>query len=219
MRLFVILLMLSVSQVGWSKSRQKAGRDKKAGESAHSIESIEAPKDFEVCFSPDEPCDLKLARFVRDAQKSLDIAIYDITLDQLVHEILVKSKKIPVRIVVDQRQSKGQHSLVRLLVKAGANIRYGRQRGIMHNKFIVRDGAMIETGSFNYSNNAYKNNHENQVYLAHPQVVERFSKRFDEIWTKAKEIPKPGAPDKGSSTQDSEGNAAVGGAESAVQGK
>jgi phosphatidylserine/phosphatidylglycerophosphate/cardiolipin synthase-like enzyme len=147
---------------------------------------VKAPQDLEVCFSPDEPCDTKLVKFIDSAEKSLDIAIYDITLDQIVHHVLVKSKKIPVRIIVDQRQSKGNHSLVGTLVKGGANLRYGRQRGIMHNKFVIVDGKALETGSFNYSNNATRSNQENQVYLWNPAIVDRYKQQFEKMWSNAK---------------------------------
>lgn len=150
------------------------------------FQTTKTPQDNEVCFSPDEACDFKLVKFVDSAQKSIDVAVYDINRDQLVHHLLVQAKKIPVRIVVDQRQAKGPHSLVSTLIKAGANIRYGRQRGIMHNKFVIIDGKMIETGSFNYTNHASEANNENQVYLANPAIVERFKNRFEEIWAKAK---------------------------------
>jgi phosphatidylserine/phosphatidylglycerophosphate/cardiolipin synthase-like enzyme len=145
---------------------------------------VKTPQDAEVCFSPDEPCAVKLLRFVDSAQTSVDVAIYDLNLDQLVHHLLIASKKIQVRIVVDQRQAKGNHSLVPLLIRAGAQVRFGRQRGIMHNKFTVVDGKMIETGSFNYTNHASQSNNENQIYLRNPEVVARYKKRFEEIWSK-----------------------------------
>lgn len=147
--------------------------------------TVKVPQDQEVCFSPYEPCDIKLLKFVQTAQKSVDVAIYDINLDQLVHELLVLSKKIPVRVIVDHKQAKGPYSLVSLLAKAGANIRYGHQRGIFHNKFTVVDGKMIETGSFNYTNHASLANNENQVYLANPQIVDRYRKHFDDLWGQA----------------------------------
>jgi phosphatidylserine/phosphatidylglycerophosphate/cardiolipin synthase-like enzyme len=146
---------------------------------------VKTPKDQEVCFSPDEYCDIKLLKFVQSAQKSIDVAIFDINLDQLVHALLVQAQKIPVRIIVDKREAKGPHSLVSLLIKAGANVRHGRQRGIFHNKFMIVDGKMIETGSFNYTHHASRSNNENQIYLANPQIVERFKKHFDEIWKRA----------------------------------
>src|SRR5689334_14504435 len=67
---------------------------------------VAPPKDEEVCFAPDEPCDIKLVKFIDSAQASLDVAIFDINLDQVVHHILVQARKIPVRVVVDQRQAK-----------------------------------------------------------------------------------------------------------------
>jgi mitochondrial cardiolipin hydrolase len=146
---------------------------------------IPAPKDNEVCFSPVERCDVKLSKFIESAEKSLDVAVYDINNDMVVHQILVKSKKIPVRVIVDRRQSKGQYSAVHLLKKAGVNLRYGKQRSIFHHKFTIVDGLRIQTGSFNYTFNATKNNNENQVYLATPEILSRFITRFDEMWIEA----------------------------------
>jgi phosphatidylserine/phosphatidylglycerophosphate/cardiolipin synthase-like enzyme len=147
---------------------------------------VAEPKDEDTCFSPDEPCDVKLLKFIDSAKTSIDVAIYDINLDELVHHLLVQSKKITVRIVCDQRQAKGDHSLIPTLIKAGASVRFGRQRGIMHNKFVVVDGRMVEIGSFNYTHHATQANQENQIYLAKPAVVDRYKKRFEKIWSTAK---------------------------------
>ncbi len=144
-----------------------------------------APADGETCFSPIEQCDQKLISLIDSAQESLDIAIYDINLDELVHRILAQSKKIRVRIIVDKMQAKGSHSLVNTLIKGGANLKYGHQRGIMHNKFTIADGKMIETGSFNYTNHATKANNENQLYIANPSVIKRYQERFEQIWSEA----------------------------------
>lgn len=165
----------------------EAKRSKVKNEVGRTIQEylVKPPVENEVCFSPDEICDVKLQKFVQSAQKSMDVAIFDITLDKLVHEILVASKKLPVRIIVDKRQAKGQNSLVSTLIKAGAQVRFGHQRGIMHNKFTIVDKKMIETGSFNYSNNATFNNHENQIYLANPTIVARYQEEFEKMWASA----------------------------------
>ena len=147
--------------------------------------AAEGAKDPETCFSPDEGCDAKLVNFVSGAKKSIDMAIYDINLDQLVHHLAVQSKKLKVRVVVDRRQSKGSHSLVSTLIKAGVEVRYGHQKGIMHNKFVIIDGKNLELGSFNYTNHATKANQENQLYLFSAPVVARYQERFDKIWESA----------------------------------
>lgn len=144
--------------------------------------AAEGAKDPETCFSPDESCDAKLVNFVGGAKQSIDMAIYDINLDQLVHQLAVQSKKLKVRIVVDRRQSKGSHSLVSTLIKAGVEVRYGHQKGIMHNKFVIIDGKNLELGSFNYTNHATKANQENQLYLFSAPVVARYQERFEKIW-------------------------------------
>lgn len=144
------------------------------------------PVDGEVCFSPDEPCDDKLVFFVETAKKQVDVAIYDITLDQFAHTLLEVTKKMPVRIIVDKRQAQEKHSLVPMLLKAGANVRYGQQRGIMHDKFTIIDGKMIETGSFNYTNHAQQSNQENQVYLSNPKIVSRYQEHFEKMWKEAR---------------------------------
>ena len=149
--------------------------------------AVKPPIENEVCFSPGEHCDVKLYKLIQTAQKSIDIAIYDINLDKLVHEVLLASKKIQVRIIVDRRQSKGNHSLVPLLIKAGAKVRYGKQRGIMHNKFCIVDSKILETGSFNFTNHASLANQENQIYLTNPGIVGRYKTRFEKMWDEASE--------------------------------
>ena len=150
---------------------------------------VSAPADLEACFSPEQNCDIKFWKFIQSAKKSLDVAIYDITHVKIAHELLVASKRIPVRVIVDLREAKGVHTLVPLLIKGGIPVRIGNQRGIMHNKFTVLDNQWVETGSFNYTNNASDKNNENQLYLNNPKVVEQYRKRFAEIWEKAKPVP------------------------------
>lgn len=154
---------------------------------------VKTPVDLEICFSPDEPCEAKLVKFVDSAQTSLDIAIFDINLGGLVNHIIEKAKTVPVRMLLDRKQAKtDQHSAVSILLRAGIPLRYGTQRGIMHNKFVIVDGrtehAMMETGSFNQTHGAAYSNNENQIYLANPKVLDRYKKRFEKIWSEGKVV-------------------------------
>jgi phosphatidylserine/phosphatidylglycerophosphate/cardiolipin synthase-like enzyme len=194
--IFIALFSLSSSLPAEARRKKKESIvETMANRLADTIDAalVKPPVDEEVCFSPDDPCDIKLIKFVDSAQGSIEVAIFDINRDELVHHLLVQARKIPVRVLVDQRQAKGEHSLVPLLIKVAATaegsklqIRIGRQRGIMHNKFTIVDGKMIETGSFNYTNSATDRNNENQIYLAKPSIVDRYKKRFEEIWSVGK---------------------------------
>ncbi len=149
---------------------------------------VAAPKDREVCFSPGSRCDLKLIRFIESAKTSIDMAIFDINLDQLVHVLIQKSHQIPVRVLVDSRQSKEKSSLVQTLVKGGIEVRLGTQRGLMHDKFSIVDGKRIETGSFNYTNHATRANQENQIYLGDQEIVDQYRSRFNESWAEGRKV-------------------------------
>lgn len=178
-------VILLLGQPTWARTPPAMKRAIQEVSRAVEALTIQAPRDQEVCFSPDEPCDLKLIKFIQSAQKSLDIAIYDINLDQLVHHVILKSKTIPVRVIADRRQSKGDHSLVPLLIRSGVNLRFGKQRGIFHNKFAIVDGLMLETGSFNYTNHAARANSENQIYLRQPEIVKKYQDFFERSWNRA----------------------------------
>lgn len=145
--------------------------------------TAKVPEADEVCFSPEGQCDAKLARLIESAKSSIEVAVYDINLDHLVHLLLVQAKKIRVRILADRRQSKGPKSLVPLLIKAGAEVRYGKQRGIMHHKFAIIDRTMLATGSFNFTNGGANLNQENQLYLSNPKIVSRYRERFERSWS------------------------------------
>jgi phosphatidylserine/phosphatidylglycerophosphate/cardiolipin synthase-like enzyme len=185
MRTLVLALLVTLCTLPASDARPRKKRESFLDQIGNRVEAalVKPPVDQEVCFSPDDPCDTKLVKFVDSALASLDVAIFDVTLDEFAHHLLVASRKFPVRVLVDKRQAKGAHSLVRTLVKGGAQVRFGRQRGIMHNKFTIIDAKMVETGSFNYTNNATRNNNENQLYSANPAVVAAYRKRFEKIWS------------------------------------
>lgn len=192
MKKFILLmsLILCVSAHAFVKNKTKNPIHEITSSLERKVNEFktELPQDLEVCFSPDEPCDLKLLKFIESAEKSIEVAVFDINLDQIVHALILKSKKINVRVLVDKRQSKGQHSLVQTLVKGRVKVRYGSQRGVMHNKFVIIDQKFLETGSFNYTNHAYKANQENQIYIHNPAVIDRYLKRFEQSWKSGKEV-------------------------------
>ncbi len=152
------------------------------------VSKAQLPTDQETCFSPDEPCAEKLENFISSARKSIQLAIYDINLENIVKLLIKKSEHVQVQIIVDKFQSKGTRSKVSTLFEAGLNMRYGKQKGIMHNKFIIVDGKMLVTGSFNFTNHASVANQENQVYLAHSDIVNRYEERFTKMWDTSVEI-------------------------------
>jgi phosphatidylserine/phosphatidylglycerophosphate/cardiolipin synthase-like enzyme len=142
--------------------------------------------DFAVCFSPAGHCDAKLQSFVASAKQTLDIAIYSLTLSDLAQTIAkANAAGIKVRVICDRSEAKTGTSQIANLVKAKVPVKIGNVQGIMHNKFTIVDGHMLETGSFNYSNNAANMNAENQIYLDNPDVVNAYRAQFELLWKNA----------------------------------
>jgi phosphatidylserine/phosphatidylglycerophosphate/cardiolipin synthase-like enzyme len=182
--LALLVFVSAFSAEARTHHRTSTDLDLEEADDSAAIAQTKVPEDFEVCFSPEEHCDRKIVKFIETAQRSLDIAIFDVNLNSLVKRIIERSKKIRIRMVVDRIQAKGRYSAVPKLLAAGIDIRYGHQHGsgIMHNKFIIVDGKMLETGSFNETHHASFFNAENQIYLANPKVVERYKDRFETLW-------------------------------------
>jgi phosphatidylserine/phosphatidylglycerophosphate/cardiolipin synthase-like enzyme len=142
---------------------------------------------IETCFSPAESCDQKLINFLNTANESMDIAIYSLTHAQITHAIVAAHDRgVLIRVVVDTTQSKSSSSKVPELIKAGIPVKFGptsSYRGIMHNKYTILDGRLLETGSFNYTANASYNNFENQIYLSDQKTLNRFKESFEALWS------------------------------------
>jgi len=149
-----------------------------------------------VCFSPDERCEIPLASFLSSAKSTIDVAIYDINEPGIVGAILkAQAQGVRIRIVCDKVQAAGPHSAIKKLADAGVPLRYGHQKGIMHNKFAILDGGWLETGSFNYTVHASQDNQENQLYTTDALALQRYKARFELIWAGATSVrPTPLTP-------------------------
>ena len=72
MKTIVAVLILTLSNVALAKGHRHV-----TPKEAFDETTVKAPLENEVCFSPDEHCDVKLYKLIQTAQKSIDIAICD----------------------------------------------------------------------------------------------------------------------------------------------
>ncbi|HZS00963.1 MAG TPA: phospholipase D-like domain-containing protein, partial [Chloroflexota bacterium] len=112
---------------------------------------------------PDRPenrhggIDEKFVAFLDTAQRSLDVAIYDFDLDDAADALVrAKGRGVAVRIVMDSDtlDNTKDQDIVRAVGKlkqAGIPIVGDNRQPIMHDKFVVRDGEEVWTGSWNFT--------------------------------------------------------------------
>jgi phosphatidylserine/phosphatidylglycerophosphate/cardiolipin synthase-like enzyme len=136
-----------------------------------------------------------LAEFVDGAQTSLDIAIYDLALSQQVATGLVEAFKravargVQVRLVYNvdydgplqvPPPSRTEEPLVRSFGVPTKAI--SGNPDLMHQKFVVRDGAAVWTGSTNWTDDSWTREENVIVVVDSKEVADCYSGDFEQLW-------------------------------------
>merc|ERR1712187_396355 len=96
------------------------------------------------------------------AKRSLDIAMFTLTNDLLVEEVIARHKTgVQVRVITDKVQAKCKGCDVGKLSDVGIDVRMDSSAFAMHHKFVVIDGCTVLNGSFNWTAQAANGNQEN----------------------------------------------------------
>jgi len=127
-------------------------------------------------------------------EKTLLLALYDLRLSEVGAAILrAKSRGVDVRLVYDESHVKpaaagaasGPSPEYQALVDAGVPVRVldgVSSFGIMHHKYAVFDGALLMTGSFNWTRSADDKNFENAVFKKDKALIEGFTRNWEWMW-------------------------------------
>ena len=135
-------------------------------------------------FFPNPESEKKLIRYLKKAQKTLIVAVFTLTNDDLANEVRKANQRgVNVRIISDDDLMKMQGSDVMNMYKEGIEVRVDLDpRAQMHHKFCVIDGYLLVTGSFNWTKQAVNKNQENLVVMDDPELAELYTKEFDRMW-------------------------------------
>ena len=158
-----------------------------------------------------------LLRAISAARCTLDVAVYAIAIDLLADAIVAAHRRgVAVRVLSDDEQEKDPRSVVAALRAARVPLRTDDSRRChMHHKFVVVDGgALLATGSFNWTSGAAQGNCENLVISRGcAALARRFSDEFERLW-KGFGAGEPGrAPPCAAATHGSGGGGDGGGGE------
>jgi len=91
---------------------------------------------------------------------------------------------IKLYIDADVSQADGSGSEIATLEGLGFSLRRtsGQSGGIMHDKFMIIDGKLLFTGSYNWSASAENNNFENALFVTGSTVIQKCQVEFERIW-------------------------------------
>ncbi|MDR1311811.1 MAG: phospholipase D family protein [Burkholderiaceae bacterium] len=145
----------------------------------------------DVAFSPSAGAEALVLKTIGSATKNIRMAAYSFTSPAVMKQLVAAKKRgVDVRIIVDEKgnTSKASVSAMNLVVNAGIPLRTTSKYKIHHDKYIVVDALHVETGSFNYSQSAAKNNSENVIVVwGSAEVAKRYLQHWQSRWDSGKD--------------------------------
>jgi len=146
--------------------------------SAGSASADPAPA-IEVHFSPSGGCTAAVTQLIDAAHASVRLAGYQFTSEPVAQALIrAHGRGRDVQLVVDRSSGRSRH--VAELRAAGVVVFIDSRHHIFHDKFVVVDGATVETGSFNYTDSAERSNAENCIVIRSVGVAGQYAKNWSE---------------------------------------
>ncbi len=137
----------------------------------------------EAHFSPGVECVHRIVMLLQACHISADLCVFTITDDRIASAIDdARRHGVAVRIITDNDKAYDQGSDVQRLAQLGIPVRVDNSPYHMHHKFAVFDGAILLTGSYNWTRGAANNNEENLVISNDRRLLQAFGGEFERLW-------------------------------------
>ena len=138
--------------------------------------------EVEIHYAPAENLEHVDLAVLGKAQASIDFAAFILT-DHAIVDALKDARRrgVKVRIVLDGSQA----SAFERLAEMGDVVRVKDSKPIMHLKSYLVDGAVLRTGSANFSASGLKKQDNDLVLSRDKELVASFSQRFGLIYDRA----------------------------------
>lgn len=135
-------------------------------------------------FFPNQANIAKVAGYIKKARKTIELAIFSFTNDDLANAIIEAHKNgVKVRIITDDEAMKGKGADAQRAADEGIPVRTDSEvQYHMHNKYLIVDDLFVLTGSFNWTFQAGKSNQENVVVVDDDYIVHKYSENFNDLW-------------------------------------
>jgi phosphatidylserine/phosphatidylglycerophosphate/cardiolipin synthase-like enzyme len=140
----------------------------------------------------------RIGSFLDGATRSLDVAIYDLRLDQSPADTLANSfasavkRGVPVRLMFNQDHALAipeppppeiDWDFVHRLEGAGVQVKpVPGIPDLMHHKYVIRDGDTVFTGSTNWTNDSWNREENVMLTIASGEIAKDYALDFLGLW-------------------------------------
>ena len=138
-----------------------------------------------VLFSPKGGTSKELALLIKAAKEDVAVAAYAFSSKYLGQALSAALKRgVKIRVLLDWDNARKAYSIDEWLAGEGIDIRFIEiKRGSMHHKFILIDGKLLITGSYNFTNESEFRNHEAAIFTNHKRLIQSFAAEFERLWS------------------------------------
>ena len=151
------------------------------------VSSHEADTRPVLLYSPMSNLERSEMQMLGRAKVSIDVAMYSFTDMELAEELgRLAWSGVRVRVYRDsakyEQESQRGISTTEILLAAGVEVEVKASRDLMHLKSYAIDGALLRTGSANWSPTGLKRQDNDLRYEVDPVLARQFDTRFAEMW-------------------------------------
>lgn len=138
---------------------------------------------WEVAFSPKGGAASHVTSWLDKSNSTVCAAIYSFTSDDISAAFIrAKQRGVNITLSMDSGQLNVQGGEYLTLKNASILVRVDKRSGLLHDKYIVIDGKVVITGSYNWSANAEDTNRENLIVLQDPALASLYLKNCQDIY-------------------------------------
>ena len=137
----------------------------------------------ELWFLPDDKQAIgRLKELIRTAEKTVRVAMFTWTRQDLANSIIEASKRgVKTEIVIDHYSGKGSSAkIVKLLKEQGVDVSLSRGGPLLHHKFLYIDGQTLVNGSANWTKAAFSENDDCFLVIHDLTSVQR--EHLEALW-------------------------------------
>lgn len=149
------------------------------------LTSYSAP-DVQVGFSPEGSARELVLQVINQAHTSIQMIGYSFQATDIAQALVnAHARGVNVRIVIDKKRNRATASkkAMQFIASNGIELRIDGHYHIQHDKTMIVDGKIVETGSFNFAPSAETENSENVVVIRDmPDVTRQFINHWQSRW-------------------------------------
>jgi len=137
--------------------------------------AVRVEASIDLCFSPEGKCEERIVREIEGAKSEILVQAYGFTSRPIADALVAARKRgVTVRAMLDASNAKERYSAAGTLRKGGVEVLLDGEHAAANNKVMIIDGAVVLTGSMNYTKAGGDANAENLLIIQDAAVAGRY---------------------------------------------